>query len=120
MTRHKWVLIAAGLIVVLGIGLATFKLWPTGPHGGLTQADAVRIARTHAGPQATTVISAEIRHDFDTGFNLPVHQWSWVVTFSGKWELACVGACSRNSEWVAIDYYTGQWIASEYAYQAPR
>jgi len=108
--------ITGSVIAVLAIGLAIFRLWPTVPHDGLTRADAIRIARTHAGPQATSVISAEIRKDFKTGFDLPVHQWSWVVTFSGNWELICTGACSRTSEWVAIDYYTGQWIASEYAY----
>ena len=116
MTRRKLGLIAGSVIAVLAIGVAIFTLWPAGPHGGLTRADAIRIARTHAGPQATSVISAEIRKDFNTGFDLPVHQWSWVVTFSGNWELICTGACSRTSEWVAIDYYTGQWIASEYAY----
>lgn len=118
MTRSKWVLITGSVLAVLVIGLAIIRLWPTGPHGGLSQSDAIRIARTHAGPQATSVISAEIRENFNTGFNLPVHRWSWVVTFSGSWELICTGACSRTSEWVAIDYYTGQWIASEYAYPA--
>ena len=116
VTRGNWVLITGSVIAVVAIGLAIFRLWPTVPHDGLARADAIRIARTHAGPQATSVISAEIRKDFDTGFGLPVHQWSWVVTFSGSWELICTGACSRTSEWVAIDYYTGRWIASEYAH----
>ncbi len=116
MTRGKWALLTCSAIALLAIGLAILRLWPTVPNDGLARADAIRIARTHAGPQATTVISAEIRKDFNTGFNLTVHHWSWVVTFSGNWELICTGACTRTSEWVAIDYYTGQWIASEYAY----
>jgi hypothetical protein len=116
MTEGKWLLISGSLVALLAIGVAIFTLWPSGPHGGLTREDAIRIARTHAGSQATSVISAEIRKDFNTGFDLPAHHWSWVVTFNGNWELICTGACSRTSQWVAIDYYTGQWIASEYAY----
>lgn len=116
MSRSKSVLITGSILAVLVIGLAIIKLWPTGPHGGLSQSDAIRIAQAHAGPQATSVIAAEIRENFNTGFNIPIHRWSWVVTFSGTWELICTGACTRRSEWVAIDYYTGQWIASEFAY----
>lgn len=104
MTRAKWVLTSCSVLAVLVIGLAIVKLWPTVPRGGLSQADAIRIARTHAGPQVTRVISAEIRENFNTGFNLPAHRWSRVVTFSGRWELICTGACGRTSEWVAIDY----------------
>jgi hypothetical protein len=68
MTRGKWLLITGPVLAVLAIGLAIFIAWPTGPRGGLAQSDAIRIARVHAGPQATSVISAEIRENFNTGF----------------------------------------------------
>jgi hypothetical protein len=61
--------------------------------------------------------SAEITRDFKT------HHWAWVVTFNGQWHLLCSGhvtdgSCDPTTEWVAIDFYTGQWIASQFSYPA--
>ena len=67
-------------------------------------------------PGALGVTSAEVREDFNTGFDLPVHHWAWIVTFNGTWQLLCSGACDRTTEWVAIDYGSGVWIASQYSY----
>ncbi|HET9050970.1 MAG TPA: hypothetical protein VFO60_04660 [Candidatus Dormibacteraeota bacterium] len=70
------------------------------------------------------MISAEVRHDFASaplGHVVPAHPWTWVVTFRGRWELLCETSpdgCVVTSEWVAVDYYTGAWIASQYAYPA--
>jgi len=86
------------------------------PRGGLTRTQAIQAAWDHVDPGAVGVASAEVRQDFNTGFDLPVHQWAWIVTFNGHWQLLCSGACDRTTEWVAIDYGTGIWIASQYSY----
>jgi len=46
-----------------------------------------------------------------------------LATFNGQWHLLCSGhvtdgSCDPTSQWVASDYYTGQWIASQFAYPA--
>ena len=105
--------LALVLIAVLGLRLTR------NPGHGLSQVDAVRIARAHANAGVTGLRSAEIRHDFNTGFGLHVHPWTWLVTFNGQWHLLCSGGCDPTTEWVAIDYYTGDWIASQYSYPAP-
>jgi hypothetical protein len=120
MAGSRRLLLLAGLILVLGLSFLSVRLWPTGPHGGLSQAAAVQIAWTHVNTGATGVLSAEIRHDFHTGFDIPIHDQAWVVTFTGQWHLLCVGGCDPTTEWVAIDYYTGEWIASEYSYPQRR
>jgi hypothetical protein len=123
MTRAKWILLLAGLIALLSVSFVTIRLWPTSPHGGLSEADAIEVARTHADVGAVGVLSADVRHNFDTGHNLRVHSWAWVVTFSGQWHLLCDGGadgCNPTSEWVAIDYYTGEWIASQHSYLVRR
>jgi hypothetical protein len=112
--------LVAGLIVALGVGFLAVKLWPTSPHGGLSQAAAVQRAWTHVDPGATGVVSAEVRHNFQTGFDIPIHDQVWVVTFSGQWHLLCEGGCDPTTEWVAIDYSTGEWIASQYSYPTRR
>jgi hypothetical protein len=95
------------------------------PYGGLDRTAAIHAARQHltpggGDPSSESVISADVRQDFDTGFGLPRHRWSWVVNFRGNWALACTGACVATSEWVAVDYYTGDWIASQHSYRPTR
>ena len=123
MTRRRHVVAAAIIIIaVAGLAFLTFQLWPRGPHGGLAETDAIKIAQAHVDQGSTGVRSAELRHDFRTGFALPVHPWTWVVTFNGQWHLLCQGtdnACDPTTEWVAVDYHTGEWIASQFAYPAP-
>ena len=108
-------LLVAGLIVLLSLGFLAAKFWPS-PTGGLSEAAAIQMARDHVDPGATGVVSAEVRHNFHTGFDIPMHDQAWVVTFSGQWHLLCDGGCDPTTEWVAIDYYTGKWIASQYSY----
>jgi hypothetical protein len=120
MPTARRLFVLAGLIMVLGLGFVAVRLWPTSPHGGLSQAAAIQIARTHIDQGAAGVLSAEVRRNFHTGFDIPIHDQTWVVTFSGQWHLLCDGGCNPTSEWVAIDYYTGQWIASQYSYPLRR
>jgi len=112
-------LVLGVLIICLAMGLLAIKLLPTSPHGGLSRAAAIEIAWTHVDPGATGVLAAEVRHNFQTGFEIPGHDQAWVVTFTGQWHLLCFGGCDPNTEWVAIDYYTGEWIASQYSYRKP-
>jgi hypothetical protein len=117
-------LFAIGAVVVLlAIGSLVLLIWGTAqagpPRGGLTQTQAVQAAWKHADSGALRVLSSEVRKDFYTGFDLPVHRWAWVVTFTGQWHLLCQGGpegCDPTTEWVAIDYSTGDWIASQYSY----
>ena len=120
MLRHRGLLLVAGVVAVIGIAVAVFVVSQIPARGGISQAQAIRLARTHADAGVTDVRSAEVRHNFDTGFGLPIHPWAWVITFNGHWQLICTGACDRTSEWVAVDYFTGEWIASEYSYQVPK
>src|SRR5712664_3967837 len=88
------------------------------PGNGISQSEAITVAWQHTGAGAVGVTSAEVKHNFRTGFDLPIHRWAWVVTFTGQWHLLCSGhtpdgSCDPTSQWVSIDYYTGQWIASE-------
>jgi hypothetical protein len=110
------------IVIVLALASLAIALWPRSPHGGLSRSQAIQVAWKHVETGAVSVSAAEVRHNFNTGFNLPVHSWAWVVTFNGRWHLLCEGAagsCDPTSEWVAIDYYSGDWIASEHAYPAP-
>jgi hypothetical protein len=113
------------MVVTIAVGLALGVQPPDKPGSGSSQSDAVQLAWQHAGTGAVTVRSAEIKHDFHTGFDMPTHHWAWVVTFNGQWQLLCSGhvtdmSCDPTSQWVAIDYYTGQWIASQFAYPTGR
>jgi len=106
-----------GILSLASLGLLLWGKTQAGPPpGGLSRSQATQAAWTHVDAGATAVASSELRKDFNTGFDLPVHRWTWVVTFYGHWELLCQGPCDRTTEWVAIDYSTGQWIASEYSY----
>ena len=114
-------LLAIGIVVVLlAIGSLVVLIWGATqggpPRGGLTRTQAVQAAWNHADRGALSVLSSEVRKDFNTGSDLPIHRWAWVVTFYGHWQLLCDGPCDRTTEWVAIDYGTGEWIASEYSY----
>ena len=120
MARRSLVVALAALVVLLLVGLAATRMTTTDPAGGLSRAAAIAIAWTHVDPGATGVMSAEVRSNYQTGFDVPVHPKAWVVTFGGQWHLLCQGGCDRTTEWVAIDYYTGEWIASEYSYRASR
>jgi len=111
---------ACRLTIVLGMALMATRLWLASPHVGLSQAAAIQIAWTHVDQGATGVSSAEVRHNFRTGFDIPIHDQAWVVTFAGQWHLLCAAACDPTTEWVAIDYKTGEWIASQYSYPSRR
>jgi hypothetical protein len=110
----------AAVVVLLAIGSLAILIGGTAqtgpPRGGPTRTQAIQAAWTHADTGSLSVVSSEVRKDFYTGFDLPVHRWAWVVTFYGHWQLLCDGACDRTTEWVAIDYGTGAWIASQYSY----
>jgi hypothetical protein len=120
MASARWRFVFVGLTIVLGLALLAIRLWPTSPHVGLSQAAAIQIAWAHVDQGATGVSSAEVRHDFHTGFDIPIHDQTWVVTFAGQWHLLCAGGCDPTTEWVAIDYDTGEWIASQYSYPSSR
>jgi hypothetical protein len=120
MASARWRSVLVGLTIVLSLALLALRLWPNSPHGGLSQSEAIQIAWTHVDQGATGVSTAEVRHNFHTGFDIPIHDQAWVVTFAGQWHLTCAGGCDPTTEWVAIDYYTGEWIASQYSYPARR
>lgn len=120
MASARWRFVFVGLTIVLVLALLAIRLWPTSPHVGLSQAAAIQIAWAHVDQGATGVSSAEVRHDFHTGFDIPIHDQTWVVTFAGQWHLLCAGGCDPTTEWVAIDYDTGEWIASQYSYPSSR
>jgi hypothetical protein len=112
-------LVLTVVTVVTALGLQSRD----SPGNGISRTDAIQLASAHTDSGAVTVRSAEIKRNFRTGFDLPTHQWAWVVTFNGHWQLICSGhvtdgSCDPTSEWVAIDYYTGQWIASQFSYPA--
>ena len=84
---------------------------------------AIRVAQNLTDPGAAGLVSAEVQHDVSAPMTdgNTIHQWVWLVTFRGKWQLMCSGspdACDPTTEWVAIDYYTGAWVRSEYSYPA--
>ena len=114
------ILFLAVIGLVLSLASVAILVWAnatTGPpRGGLTRNQAIQAAWEHVDQGAISVSSSQLIQDFNTGFDLPVHRWVWVVTFSGPWQLLCKGPCDRTTEWVAVDYSTGDWIASEYSY----
>jgi hypothetical protein len=116
------ILLLGAIVMVLALASLTILFFGVAtagpPRGGLTRAQAIQAAWEHVDAGAVSVASSEIRQDFNTGFDLPVHRWAWVVTFNGHWQLLCQGPCDRTTEWVAIDYSTGSWIASQYSYPA--
>jgi hypothetical protein len=124
-STRRILLVLGGICVVVTVAVA-FALGvqsPDQPGGGISQSNAVQLAWQHAGTGAVTVRSVEIKRNFQTGFEQPTHRWTWVVTFNGQWHLLCSGhvtdgSCDPTSQWVAIDYYTGQWIASQFSYPA--
>ncbi|MDQ6714246.1 MAG: hypothetical protein M3Z28_13825 [Candidatus Dormibacteraeota bacterium] len=124
-SRKRILLLLGGLALVVAVVTALGNQSLDSPGSGISRSDAVQLAWEHSGQGAVTVRSAEIKRDFVTGFDLPSHRWAWVVTFNGHWQLICSGhvtdgSCDPTSQWVAIDYYTGQWIASQFSYPAGR
>jgi hypothetical protein len=116
---RKRLLVLGGVGLLLSVAVLVLLLWSSPPRGGLTRAQAIQAAWTHVDKGAVAVSSAEVRQNFNTGFDLPIHRWAWVVTFSGQWHLLCQGGpegCDPTTEWVAIDYSTGDWIASQHSY----
>ena len=117
-------LLLLGGLGVAGLGVALLGAQALDrPGNGISQSEAITLAWQHTDSGAVAVTSAEVRNNFRTGFDLPTHRWAWVVIFSGQWHLLCSGhvtdgSCDPTSEWVAIDYYTGQWIASQFSYPA--
>lgn len=117
--RRKLIIALSAVVVVLSVAVVLLLLWPSPPRGGLTRTQAIQAAWTHVDKGAVAVSSAEVRRNFNTGFDLPIHRWAWIVTFSGQWHLLCQGGpkgCDPTTEWVAIDYSTGDWIASQDSY----
>jgi hypothetical protein len=115
--------LAVAVAVVMALVMALGNQPPDSPGSGISRSDAVQLASEHTDSGAVTLRSAEIKRDFQTGFDLPKHHWAWVVTFNGQWHLLCSGhvtdgSCDPTSQWVAIDYYTGHWIASQFSYPA--
>jgi hypothetical protein len=123
-SRKRMLLVLGGLAVVVAVFTAALgNQSPESPGSGISRSDAVQKAWEHTGSGAVSVRSSEIKRDFHTGFDLPKHHWAWVVTFYGQWHLLCSGhvtdeSCDPTSQWVAIDYYTGLWIASQFSYPA--
>jgi len=122
-SMKRMLLLLGGLAVIVAVVTALALQSPDRPGNGISASDAVQRAWEHSNQGAITVRSAEIKRNFVTGFDLPTHHWAWVVTFNGQWHLLCSGhvtdgSCDPTSEWVAIDYYTGRWIASQYSYPA--
>src|SRR5437899_11328605 len=96
----KRLVLLASAVITLALASLAFLLWTSPPHGGLTRAQAVQTAWTHVNDGATGVTSAEIRRNFDTRLGVPIHDWSWVVTFCGQWHLLCDGepsVCATTS-----------------------
>jgi hypothetical protein len=126
LSRKRMLLLVGSLALVVTVVTAVTALGLQSlesPGKGISRSDAVHLAWTHSGQGAVTVRSVEIQRNFQTGFDLPTHHWAWVVTFNGHWQLICSGhvtdgSCDPTSQWVAIDYYTGQWIASQFSYPA--
>ena len=117
---RKRIFALATVVVILSIASLAILIWARAqdgpPRGGITRSQAIQAAWEHVGSGAEGVASAEVRKDFNPGFDLPVRRWAWVVTFYGHWQLICQGVCDRTTVWVAIDYATGVWIASQYSY----
>ena len=117
----RMLLVLGGLALVVTVVAALGLQSLDRPGRGISLSDAVQVAWEQSGQGAVTVHSAEIKRNFQTGFDLPTHRWAWVVTFNGQWHLLCSGhitdgSCDPTSQWVAIDYYSGQWIASQFSY----
>jgi hypothetical protein len=122
-SRKRVLLLLGGLALVVTVVAALGLQSLDRPGRGISRSDAVKLAWEHSGQGAVTVHSAEIKRNFQTGFDLPTHRWAWVVILNGQWHLLCSGhvtdrSCDPTSQWVAIDYYTGQWIASQFSYPA--
>ena len=124
-SKKRRLLLLGGLVMVVTVAVvvALGVQPPDKPGSGISRSDAIQLASEHTDSGAVTLRSAEIKRDFQTGLDLPKHHWAWVVTFNGQWHLLCSGhvtdgSCDPTSQWVAIDYYTGQWIASQFSYPA--
>jgi hypothetical protein len=122
-SRKPLLLFLAGLAVVVAVAATLALQSLDSPGNGISRSAAIQLASEHSGPGAVSVRSAEIQRKFQTGYDLPIHHWAWVVIFNGQWHLLCSGhvtdgSCDPTSQWVAIDYTTGQWIASQYSYPA--
>jgi len=119
----RMLLLLGGLAVIVAVVTALALQSPDRPGNGISASEAIQRAWEHSGEGAVGVRSAEIKRDYVTGFDLPTHHWAWVVTFNGQWHLLCSGhvtdeSCDPTSQRVAIDYYAGQWIASQFSYPA--
>lgn len=96
---------------------------PGNPGVGIAQDAAIHIARGVADTGVVGLASAVVRHDVTSRYpgGRDIHQWVWLVTFRGQWQLLCSGSsdsCNPTTEWVAVDYYTGAWLRSEFSYPA--
>lgn len=91
ISRNGMLLILASLVAVVLVVALIGRQSPERPGKGISRSDAITLAWQREGSDAVAVSSAEIRHDFNPGFNLPTHRWAWVVTFSGQWHLLCSG-----------------------------
>ena len=121
LVRKRLLLFLIGVAVLASVAVSLGVQSVDRPGKGISSSDAIQLAWEHSGPGAVSVRSADIKRNFRTGFDLPTHPWAWVVTFNGQWHLLCSGhvtdgSCDPTSQWVAIDYHTGQWIASQFSY----
>jgi hypothetical protein len=120
-SRKPLLLFLAGLAVLVAVAATLALQSLESPGNGISRSAAIQLASEHSGHGAVSMRSAEIQRNFQTGYDLPIHHWAWVVIFNGQWHLLCSGhvtdgSCDPTSQWVAIDYYTGQWIASQFSY----
>jgi hypothetical protein len=123
MVRRAFLAAVLVALSVAAIAVATTDTWPGFPHGGVARDAAIRLAQNHTDPGAVGMVSAVVQHDVTIPMSggSTLHQWVWLVTFRGQWQLMCSGssdACNPTTEWVATDYYTGAWVRSEYSYPA--
>lgn len=123
VSRKGIVLLLGSLAVAVVVVVLLVVQSKDRPGNGVSQSQAITVAWQHTGSGAVAVTRAEVKHNFQTGFDLPTHRWAWIVTFSGQWHLLCSGhvsdtSCDPTSQWVAVDYYTGKWIASQFSFPA--
>jgi len=82
------------VVVVALLGVQSLER----PGTGISRSDAIKVAWSTRAPVRS-----------------PSTPPTWHLLCSGH---TTDGSCDPTSQWVAIDYYTGEWIASEFSYPA--
>jgi hypothetical protein len=104
----------AALLIVLALGCSLFS-------DGISQGEAIRIAKQHAGPTAV-LVSAEYG---SSGPWMPSERSrpAWIVRFTGKWPFSCPAPApgfpqqecpDAHHATIVLDYRTGAFITAEY------